>query len=96
MDSALAVKWINERLQPTSLMANLLARCFHLIGRNWEVRVVHIYREQNRAVDFLASAVIQHGKGLVIYVVPPLDIQSIISEDRKGVSWARRIPIMKG
>ena len=96
MDSAIAVKWINERLQPTSLMANLFARCFHLIGRNWVVRVVHIYREQNRAADFVASAAIQHGKGLVIYDDPLVDIQYIISEDRKGVSWAREIPIVKG
>ena len=96
IDSALAVKWINERLQPTSLMANLFARCFHLMGRNWEVRVVHIYREQNCATDFLASVAIQHGKGLVIYDAPPLNIQFIIFEDRRGVSWVRRIPIVKG
>ena len=96
MDSALAVKWINKRLQPTSLMANLFARCFHLMGRNWEVRVGHIYKEQNRAADFLASAAFHHGKELVIYDDPPLSIQSIIAEDKRGVSWVRRIPLRKG
>ena len=58
--------------------------------------MVHIYREQNRAADFLASGAIQHEKGLMIYDDPPVDIQYIISDDRKDVSWARKILIVKG
>lgn len=64
----------------------MLKRCIDLTHQDdWEVKISHIYREGNRAVDWLVN----HG---VIQLLPitiinsvPAGLRSILDEDVRGV-----------
>ncbi|XVF39991.1 hypothetical protein PTKIN_Ptkin01aG0077600 [Pterospermum kingtungense] len=78
----LEVAWDTGHRQVQLEMDSMLAVC-----------VKHIYREGNRVADFLASAAVQHEIGLVMHPFPHPGVQSFVADDRRGVSWARRVPV---
>ena len=61
--------------------STLVAKIQELLARNWEVKVQHVYREANRAVDLLASLGHSLSIDLHVYFKPPLMLLPILSED---------------
>lgn len=64
VDSERVVKWIKleESAHPQAL--NLVEKCQNLIFKEQEVELKHIYREQNRTANYMASTAIMNDKGL--------------------------------
>ena len=56
LDSMTMLNWLVEKTAnfPTNMMP-LILDCRNLLGRDWEVRVLHIYREANACADALAK-----------------------------------------
>lgn len=71
--------------------ANLLFNCKELLSRNWDVSVIHAYREANRVADCLANLSLQQGYGLQTLEVAPHDFQDLVIDDILGVSFPRAI-----
>ena len=55
------------------------------------MRIVHVYREANRAADLMASKGHSLPLGLHVYCVPPVDLRAILVEDCTGVALPRLI-----
>lgn len=55
------------------------------------IKVSHIYREQNRAADYLAMKAIKYERGSRIIQEPPAKLNEIIEEDMHEISVSRRV-----
>lgn len=93
INSEIVVKWLHSIGTSYSSSSNLVAKCKKLLAKEWEIRVHHIYREQNRAADFLSSAALDYDSGWITIEVPPARLKEIMGEDRLGMSFSRRVPI---
>ncbi|XP_073051702.1 uncharacterized protein [Primulina eburnea] len=91
IDSQIVVKWLKKEETPRSCVVNLIATCLGLLARNWKVRVNHIYREQNKAADFLASEALKYERGYKTIRNPPTGLQDIIDEDKMRIDSCRRV-----
>lgn len=89
VDSEIVVKWLHSVGTPSSSSFNLVYKCQNLLAKDWKVKVHHIYKEQNRAADFLASAALEHDRGWSIIEDPPTRLQQIMEEDKLGMSFYR-------
>lgn len=69
------------------------AKCFELIDRlEWVAQVIHVYREGNRAADWLANhGVIQNVTSQILTLVP-CNLHTILMEDISGVAFLRLVP----
>ncbi|XVE58726.1 hypothetical protein DITRI_Ditri04bG0192200 [Diplodiscus trichospermus] len=56
-----------------------------VLQNHWEIKIVHAYRESNRAADMLASAAIQHNQGLQVLENPFPGLGQILLKDAVGV-----------
>lgn len=59
---------------------------------SWEVKVSHIYREGNRAADWLANLGASHASRLIILSNIPVELSRILEEDIRGVALPRLAP----
>ncbi|WCJ23870.1 Polynucleotidyl transferase ribonuclease H-like superfamily protein [Euphorbia peplus] len=91
MDSQIVVRMINDDTFSQHCFAWLLRKCQELIRGVWEVRIVHVYREGNRAADWLANFAGLLSLGHHEFDVPPAGIQDILVADCSGVSFTRNI-----
>ncbi|CAI0385208.1 unnamed protein product [Linum tenue] len=55
MDSMTAISIMNSWKDDNHRHGLLAAKVGNLISREWEVKISHVFREQNKAADFLAS-----------------------------------------
>ena len=53
--SLLVVKWLQGAYESCIRVHNLFVAIKELLAREWEVKLEHVYREQNRAIDYLTS-----------------------------------------
>ena len=60
-----------------------------MLQRQWEVKVVHIFRESNFTTDCLADYVRGLSLGLHRLHIPPSRVLDWIVHDRIGVSYDR-------
>ncbi|CAN1316350.1 Putative ribonuclease H protein At1g65750, partial [Linum perenne] len=60
-------------------------------ARSWEVRIQHIYREGNRAADFLANLGHQRPIGIHSIPVPDCNLGFHLLYDALGISESRTI-----
>ena len=54
-DSLLLHSWLAKGEFGSHKYANWPSECIHLLHQGWTVDFKHVYRERNRAVDFLVS-----------------------------------------
>ncbi|KAL6272039.1 hypothetical protein ACE6H2_022731 [Prunus campanulata] len=66
-------------------MSVLLTKCRELLKSQWNCYILHVYRETNFAVDFLAK--MGHHKDLGYHELssPPDQMQSILDDDKNGL-----------
>jgi ribonuclease HI len=55
VDSAVVVHGIESGKQGSSFVWNIMGIIRHLLSLDWNVRIMHIYREANRYADMLAN-----------------------------------------
>ena len=60
-----------------------------LLNRDWVVQMVSIYREANRATDYLANLGHSLQLGVYFYLVPPNCLGDILRDDLIGISLPR-------
>ncbi|XP_056697578.1 uncharacterized protein [Spinacia oleracea] len=93
VDSEVVVKLLMETNIPNSSSFHLINRCKSMIKRHgWEVRVGHCYREANRAADWLANYGVNMEQRILLFEAIPGDLRTILLEDLRGMTIARRVP----
>ena len=56
LDSSVVIMWLTkENVTYPSNMLHLLCDCRNLMERDWEVQVLHVYREANVCTDALTK-----------------------------------------
>lgn len=72
--------------------AHIVQHCRNLIINNsWEVLLRHVYREGNRAADWLANVGVMQNSRIELIQVPPLELGRILHEDLMGVARPRLV-----
>lgn len=72
--------------------AHIVQHCRNLIINNsWEVLLRHVYREGNRAADWLANVGVMQNSRMELIQVPPLELGRILHEDLMGVARPRLV-----
>lgn len=64
-----------------------------MMQRDWEVKVSHGFREQNRAADHMARRALNHERGLRVFDRPPNDMEKCLELDAKGAPVAKRVEV---
>lgn len=69
--SEMVVRWLRSDGVPRLSLANLIERCKRLLSRQWEVKIMHAFRECNRVADVLATEALGFQRGLhMVKVIP--------------------------
>lgn len=73
--------------------AHIFKKCCELINApNWEVKIIHVFREGNRAADWLANQGVHQEERLNFIETIPLELYNILKEDIQGVALPRLVP----
>ncbi|XVF40762.1 hypothetical protein PTKIN_Ptkin01aG0141200 [Pterospermum kingtungense] len=90
-DSAMVVRWMNEGDVSNLTLRNLLQLCMSFLRKDWEVKILHVYREQNRVADLLAKLSTSSDRGMEVLVQPPLGVIQALVDDQMTRTWSRRV-----
>ncbi|PRQ16167.1 putative ribonuclease H-like domain-containing protein [Rosa chinensis] len=91
MDSLVAVKLVLSPIAHLHPLYSIVASCQELLSRDWNVSLIHVYRECNSVADLLAN--IGHGfePGCRFFSSPPTDVVPLLEADLLGLSKPRLI-----
>ncbi|CAH9063024.1 unnamed protein product [Cuscuta europaea] len=91
LDSQVAIQLLMEEGERAHQHSSEVAQFRELLNRNWTVRVEHVYREGNRAADFLAS--LGHTLPIGVHSISNVDsrLSLHILYDLLGISQPRLI-----
>ncbi|WCJ39427.1 Polynucleotidyl transferase ribonuclease H-like superfamily protein [Euphorbia peplus] len=89
MDSKVVMNWITNPTDVHHPFSWLIERCLHFKDNEWDIRVIHSYREGNRAVDWLTNFAGSCPLGYHEFGVPPAGLQVILTEDFFGFVRSR-------
>ncbi|CAL1397044.1 unnamed protein product [Linum trigynum] len=92
-DSKMAIQLIENRHDPVHPYATILSTIRRKISNDWLVRIVHTYREGNRAADWLSKHSLVFPYGTHELVDPPVGLVSILRDDMMGTTQERRIVV---
>lgn len=93
VDNLACVQALTSKESGSGECAHLINYCKRVINKDdWVTRIVHIYREGNRAADWLANHGVAQSLRTVILEDVPLALVRIIDEDIRGVAFPRLIP----
>lgn len=70
---------------------DLLSQIRELIGREWNVRIMHIFREANTVADKLARLSRDAPMLVCHYLEPPPGVQPLLHDDRIGRKATRYV-----
>ncbi|CAL1371901.1 unnamed protein product [Linum trigynum] len=87
----LAIDLINSRADPVHPHSTILTAIRRLMTQDWMVRIVHTYREGNRAADWLSKHSPVYPFGTYELAEPPRDLKKILLEDMVGVNFPRMV-----
>ena len=73
-------------------MMPLILDCRNLLGWDWEVRVLHVYREANACVDALAKRGTHQHHVLSVYSSCPSFVYVCYVRDMAGLGTTRLCP----
>ncbi|KAJ1421638.1 Ribonuclease H-like superfamily [Sesbania bispinosa] len=95
-DSRAAISIIEHGCHSYHPCYGLISEIQALKKRDWEIQIVHVYREANKVVDFLASLAVSLDYGLYVLDSPPLGCGEILIQDLIGVMFPRRVAVCSG
>lgn len=84
-DSRELVKWIEGRKLPRGPLRNIIEECRKWKNMNWDIRIKHIYREQNEVADFVAKAAARGNDQWKDLSEPLPGSENILSNDQAGL-----------
>ena len=88
-DSREAWRLVTTPQQPFHLCGSLLGDIKSLLGRHWNVEVVHILREANQCVDMMAKFGVDQPGSMRSWLTPPADMHHLLAADGEGVVYLR-------
>lgn len=93
LDNLACVQLLQSKDIGSSECSHLLKNVIKLIeDTTWTVHISHVYREGNRAADWLANQGVAQHIRIQIFSSPPIDLCRILLEDSRGVAFPRLIP----
>ena len=96
VDSEVVVRLLEGDPPSSSPYIHLIRKCMALISRSdWEVKIMHCFREANRAADLLANFGVTLQEKFVLLEAVPKDLHAVLLEDLGGVSRPRWIPCLR-
>ena len=87
MDSMLAFLCITGSHEEINANTTIIRDIKRLLTCKWQVTIKHIYRETNRAADFLASHAQHFSFGYYRLDAPPTAQHSILFDDYRGIAF---------
>lgn len=93
LDNMACVQLLQNKAMGRSECAHIINHCRKLIEKpNWTIKVCHVYRQGNRAADWLANQGVLQDIRISFIDHIPLALYRILMEDIRGVSTTRLIP----
>lgn len=93
VDSLTCVQAISSKHPSQGECIHELNYCRTMLGKeDWTVKLIHVYREGNRAADWLANSGVSQANNFIILDNPPVELNRIIEEDIQGVALPRLAP----
>lgn len=93
MDNLACVQIFQGNEEVSGVCAHLIQQCRTLLASpDWKTFISHVYREGNRAADWLANHGVSQSCSLHLYNNPPPLLSRILVEDIQGVAFPRLIP----
>ncbi|XP_074290582.1 uncharacterized protein LOC141617299 [Silene latifolia] len=92
MDNATCVSFVEKEQLLSNGLRPLVQRCIDLIRLDgWTVKIDHVFREANRAADWLANEGITASPHVTYLEQPPDGLRTILREDILGVAFPRLV-----
>lgn len=93
LDNLACVQLLQHKASGRNECTHLLNQCLQLLDNDsWEVQILHVYRESNRAADWLANYGVAQLLPTILHTSAPPGLRSILDEDFRGVSFPRLLP----
>lgn len=93
LDSQACVQVMQDTSPAMGECAHVINDCRSMLNNpEWRVTVVHIYREGNRAADWLANFGVAQNVRFHMFQSVPLELSRILDEDIRGVAFPRQVP----
>ncbi|CAN1771026.1 Putative ribonuclease H protein At1g65750 [Linum perenne] len=92
-DSIAAVRILQDRSRQDHQHANLARRFQELVGWDWEVSLIHVYREGNCPADYLASLGYGYPFGCHMISVTNCNLAYFLRFDCFGITTPRHVII---
>lgn len=93
LDNLACVHLLQKREAGRNECTHMLNHCIYLIQQeDWEVRIIHVYREGNRAADWLANHEASQLLPTIIHSSVPQGLGPILEDDYRGVAIPRLLP----
>lgn len=92
VDSAEVVEFLKTGIGEAHPLSFLVRMCHGFLRKDWEVHVVHVYREANRLADGLAALAYSLPFGFHSLVDVPVEVNVLMHEDAVGSCWSRQVP----
>ena len=93
VDSMVVVGFLTTGIEETHPLSFLVRLCHGFLGKDWIVRVSHVYREANRLADELANHAFSLPLGFHAFASVPVEVDLLFREDVDGVSCPRLVPL---
>lgn len=92
LDAKVIVDLLNGADSPNRAYSPLLYDCRSLLAKLTQARVVHVFREANKCVDFLAKRGCSMREDFVIfYVSPSVELDQLLDSDINGLYYYRLV-----
>ncbi|GAU17428.1 hypothetical protein TSUD_233050 [Trifolium subterraneum] len=94
IDSAAVVKALKDRCVKSPMGAALAKQVWQLLDMEWNIEILHIYREANKCADAMANLGCSLGYDVILYADCPLPLREMLAFDNMGISTPRFISVM--
>jgi ribonuclease HI len=89
-DSTLALQLISTEVNSWHLFAPIINNIKELMARDWNLQLIHTWREANATADFLAKMGANSNEAWHEFLVPPDGVLPCLQDDALRVQFARR------
>jgi ribonuclease HI len=93
IDSSAVVQVIKTERLNSSVGMTLVRNIQRLVNMEWEVRIVHAYRESNQCADALANVGCTLDREIIFYDDCPPHIKNLLLYDAMGITTPRLISV---
>ena len=91
VDSLLVINQLKKVSACDSNQVNLIQVCLDFLRRDYEVKISHIYREDNQLADYLANKALHIERGIQVLNNALTEVLQFLRNDMVGVAWGRYV-----